>query len=227
MCIGMMAICYAYRIYIRFWYFCNINAALSVTVPLVIYDVVSHFTEANSISSSTNFGKNHMVFAISLYKFGFYPACTVCYFIFGNIFQILLQFTQSVETIFGVFQLLTHSKKSISLLRIFWTTRSPISCAVSFSYFGTLSPIQEIMMALSPIQEIMMAICVIHCINSRQICTQSQICFDFQSPRHPFFRRTLPTPALSYSQFSVFRMTKINNRTTTEKAMMLEIKYWN
>ena len=42
-----------------------------VTVPLVIYDMVSHFTEANNISSSTNFGKYHMFFAISPYIFDF------------------------------------------------------------------------------------------------------------------------------------------------------------
>ena len=45
------------------------NAALFVTVPLVTYDVGFHFTEANNVSSSTNFGKDHMFFAISLYNF--------------------------------------------------------------------------------------------------------------------------------------------------------------
>ena len=63
------------------------NAALFVSVPLVIYDVISHFTEANKISSSTNFGKDHMFFAISLYNFGFFPPCMVrIVFNFGNIF---------------------------------------------------------------------------------------------------------------------------------------------
>ena len=63
------------------------NAALSVTAPLVIYDVVSHFTQANNISLSTYFGKDHMFFAISLYNFGFFPPYMVrIVFNFGNIF---------------------------------------------------------------------------------------------------------------------------------------------
>ena len=63
------------------------NAALFVSVPLVNYDVVSHFTEANNISSSTNFSKDHMFFAIPLHNFRFYPPSTVhIVFNIGNIF---------------------------------------------------------------------------------------------------------------------------------------------
>ena len=65
------------------------NAALFVNVRLVIYDVVSHFTEVNNISSSSNFSKDHMFFAISLYNFGILILSTLYRRIilnFGNIF---------------------------------------------------------------------------------------------------------------------------------------------
>ena len=84
--------------------------------------------KANNISSFTNFGKAHMFVYISLYNFGFYPPCTVhIVFHFGNILYILLQFTESIETIFWVFKPLADSKKTSAFCRCSgWPDPKPV-----------------------------------------------------------------------------------------------------
>ena len=107
------------------------NAALFVSVPLVFYDVVSHFTEANNISSSTNFGKDHMFFAISLYNFGFYPPCTVhIIFHFGYILDIVAVHPECRDHIQSLPT--THAfYENISLLQMSgWPVPNQLCCII-------------------------------------------------------------------------------------------------
>ena len=156
------------------------NAALFVSVPLVIYDVVSNFTDANNISSSTNFGKDHMFFAISLYNFGFYPPCTLhIVFHFGNIFRYCCSSPRpSSEFSYHSYILRKHQHSSDFLddrvpnqlccvILLFWNI-----VADSRTYDGNLCDKLHQQQATLHTEPYMLRLLV---------------------PRHPSLRRTLPT----------------------------------
>ena len=94
------------------------NAALLVSVPLVIYDVVSHFTEDILQKQTTSLRPQISVkitcslpYLSIILEFGFYPPCMV------RIVQYLLDIVEFTQNVDIIFKALTHSKKTSVFFR--------------------------------------------------------------------------------------------------------------